>query len=419
MTSPDPDGLCQTQTDRSLSITPVGIGVVGGAAVLTAVGWILAYTVLVGIGLAALLVAAFAAVTTRSVPPIEVERIIEPTLVQRGQPAHGLVSVRNPTGRPTSPCSARDRVVELDGGGDGRTVDVAVPRLRRGQSVAVPYRLPTSRRGVLRVGPLTLDRRDPLGLFVAARTVGDAVEVTVEPRVIAVDPRPTGRLRHLEGPNSDSAQNGTLTFHSLREYARGDDVRRIHWPSTARTGTLMVREQVDTSQPSTVVVLDTRASRFDEDTFEEAVDVAASMVAASERRGFPTRLVTSAGDDLAVHAGQSAQELRALIARVRRSAAPDGDDVRDDLGVATSLVVGRRDRDAIVVVSGAVDRTDLGQISVMCRRFERPTLVTIRPAASGADGHDAPTWSDGPHIDGADAPTAMRRWQSGAVGGRR
>ncbi len=301
----------------TLTLTAVGAGVVGGAIVVGGLGWIFGYTVLTGIGVAALVILVIAALTTRVVPDLTVERIIEPTTVERGQPAHGLVSVRNRTTRPTAACQARDRVIDTGGGRVDEHVQVDIPRLRRGQSIAVPYQLPTTRRGVLQVGPLSIDRSDPFGLFVAQRTVGSAIDVRVEPRVIKLDPRPSGRLRHLDGPTSESASSGTLTFHSLREYTRGDDVRRVHWPSTARTGTLMVREQVDTSQPSTVIVVDVRADRYMHDDFEEAIDVAASMVAASDRLGFPIRLITTSGQTAAVRAGQHAGELRTLLSSMQ------------------------------------------------------------------------------------------------------
>ncbi len=109
------------------------------------------------------------------------------------------------------------------------------------------------------------------------------------------------------------------------------------------------------------------------------------------------------------------------------------------MAVAASLVVGHRDRDAIIVITGAVDLTDLGHITMMCRRFERPALVTIRPDTGSAAAHptaihpattnptatnstttnstDRPRWTDGAHHDGATAERALSRWQ--VTAGRR
>ena len=71
-------------------------------------------------------------------------------------------------------------------------------------------------------------------------------------------PLPTGNTRHLEGPSSDTSPQGNITFHRLRDYVVGDDLRLVHWRSSARTGKLVVKHNVDTSQPYTVVLLDQR-----------------------------------------------------------------------------------------------------------------------------------------------------------------
>ncbi|OLT25824.1 hypothetical protein BJF79_43970 [Actinomadura sp. CNU-125] len=64
----------------------------------------------------------------------------------------------------------------------------------------------------------------------------------------------------------------------------GDELRHVHWKSSARTGTLMVRQLVDASLPTTTVVLEARPERWPEpDDFELAVDVAASVAACARR----------------------------------------------------------------------------------------------------------------------------------------
>jgi uncharacterized protein (DUF58 family) len=63
----------------------------------------------------------------------------------------------------------------------------------------------------------------------------------------------------------------------MREYVPGDDPRMIHWPTTARTGTLMVREHVEVRRPEFTIVLDTADAAGTPDDFEESVDVAASL----------------------------------------------------------------------------------------------------------------------------------------------
>ena len=85
-------------------------------------------------------------------------------------------------------------------------------------------------------------------------------------------------------------------FVSLREYVPGDDPRLIHWPTTARVGTLMVREHVEVRRPEFTVVLDTAAHVATADDFEEMVDVAASIAVHALRDGLDVVVRTTDRD---------------------------------------------------------------------------------------------------------------------------
>jgi uncharacterized protein (DUF58 family) len=373
-------------------ITQTGIVVLLSGAAMGVLGVVFGYRALSVMSASILLGCLLAALSTLSVPVLDIKRVVEPQRVSRGTPAHGLVSVKNVRKRRSRACFATEQV-------GSRSVQVRIPALGPRRSIVVPYELATHRRGQLEVGPLVIRRQDPFGLFAASRMVGDTTTVLVEPNVMALDPRPSGRLRHLEGPRSDRSTQGTMTFHSLREYTRGDDIRQVHWRSSARTGTLMVKEHVDTSLPSTVVVLDTCADHYSDDLFEDAVDVAASVVVASQNRNFPVRLVTSSGTSLLVRAGQRGQELRNLLATV---AADD----RSKLDTATGLVLRGHDHDTLVVIGGELQLNDLSQVSSMARRFASPILVTLRP-------NGGVRWNLGLHLDGDSATSALNRWQFG------
>lgn len=375
--------------------TPTGTTIAVASVFVAVVGFALGSATLCVVAAGGLLALALAWVDTARVPSLEAERDVQPRRVDRGQTALGMIRVGNPGARATPPCDAIEQLAAEE-------LRIAVPRLAPGRSATLPYQLPTHRRGALEVGPLAIARADPLGLWTARRPLGGTTTLLVQPRVYPIDPRPTGRTHHLEGPISETAPRGTLTFHTLREYVLGDDVRRIHWKTSARTGTLMVREHVDTSQPSTVVVLDTRASRYTDDRFEDAVDVAASVVAASQRRGFPVRFVTSDGDVLLVRSGERGHVLADLLATVQ--AGPRG-----DLDRAAVAALGGRDHDAIVFVSGAVDTADLARVTLTSRRFGVRVLVTLRP------GETELKWPGGIHFDGPTAATALARWTARAV----
>jgi uncharacterized protein (DUF58 family) len=388
---------------RSLpTLRPPGVVIVCGAIGFLALGMALGYRSLVGIGLSGLTVAIMAALTTQSAPRLDVSRAIEPLRVERGRPAVGLVSVRNIGTKRSRPSLAIERVTNGTARSDEPAtteVLVQVPDLRVGRSVAVTYELPTQRRGALQVGPLAIAQRDPFGMWEARRPIGDTVTLLVQPRIHSLGAGRGGRTRHLDGPTSDKAPRGTSTFHSLREYTPGDDIRRVHWRTSARTGTLMVREHVDTGLPSRVVVLDTRPAVYVGDQFEEAVDVAASVVSAAQDRGFPVRLMTSAGAVYAVRAGQRGQELRDFLTTV----------TTEDVGSlrrATHEVMAGSERDQITIVSGNLSAGDLADVTAMTQRFAASTLVTVAAAVR---------WTAGHHLDGPTATSIFDQW-NGVVG---
>src|SRR6185295_17135875 len=122
---------------------------------------------------------------------------------------------------------------------------------------------------------------DPLALVSAVRRYGGAVRVWVRPRVHPIAAVPVGLSRSMDG-RVDRVPHGSITFAALREYVVGDDLRRVHWRTSARVGELMVREHVDTSLPRVVILLDDRAGAHvpdvsGESTFEAACEAAASV----------------------------------------------------------------------------------------------------------------------------------------------
>ena len=173
-----------------------------------------------------------------------------------------------------------------------------LPRLRRGEQGLRTYRLPTWRRGVYEIGPVEIARADPFGLCRTVQRLGWPQRIAVHPRLLALHPLPAGISRHLEGPSSDASPQGSVTFHRLREYVVGDDLRLVHWPSTARVGKLVVRHNVDTAQPYTVVLADLQPERYSAETFEEAVDVTASLVMSMSAGQAPVQLRLTNGDRL-------------------------------------------------------------------------------------------------------------------------
>jgi uncharacterized protein (DUF58 family) len=357
---------------RRLVLTPVGRAVLGGTVVAWVAGWGFGYTELLVVAAAGLLAVVLALAWTWPRPRVAVERTISPERVVRGEPAEAQLSVANPTRRRLPALRLRDQV------GD-RYVDVMLPRAAPGATGRTSYELPTSRRGIVPIGPLAVVRRDPFGLTRSARRHGSTETLWVYPRIHPMEPLASGRRRDLEGPTHDNA-SGSITFHALREYVTGDDLRLIHWRSTARTGTLMVRQQADPSQPHVTIVLDTHLASYDDAAFEAAVEAAASLVVASTSRRFPVRLLTA---DVILRSGRAgrgtASPLLDHLTPLERSDAPAA-----TLGAAATRLAAERAGQSLVVLTGTPGPDDLAAVTAVGRRY--PALAVVRFRSDGDPG---------------------------------
>ncbi|HEY3673669.1 MAG TPA: DUF58 domain-containing protein [Acidimicrobiia bacterium] len=297
-------------------------------------------------------------------PNLEVHREIEPRRVTRGDPALGLVRVTNRSPFPSVPAIATEPCGPT-------TVQVEIPRLAKGASIAKRYRLPTDRRAVIDVGPIAITRADPLGLWRTRRRHGDIERLWVHPRTFVLFGLPAGRTRSLDGQAADAVEHGSITFHALREYVVGDDLRHVHWKSSARVGSLMVREHVDTSLPQLTLLLDTRSSAYDEESFETAIEAVASIAVTASRQGFPLRLVTTCGRSAGGRGiGADAAPLLDLLAGIQAA-----DDV--DLRSVVARLARERRGDTFVAVTGRTDTDDIAPVASMARRFDDAALVMI------------------------------------------
>jgi uncharacterized protein (DUF58 family) len=257
------------------------------------------FPVLRALGGAGVGAVAAALVVTARRPRVVVTREVYPDRVQRDRPAFARLRVHNDSPRRHGGFTAGDRV-------DGGFHAVAVRPLAPGADAIYHYELPTSRRGRIQVGPLTLERVDPLGLGRSRLTTGDTTIMWVHPRTYPVHALVAGHPRHHhEGRTSDDSPQGSLDLRDVREYVPGDEVRHLHWKATARTGRLMVRDYVDPNQPRFTALLDTRADLLPPPVFEEAVELTASLMNAAAAAGYWCRLVT-AGTDLKLRGGQTA-----------------------------------------------------------------------------------------------------------------
>lgn len=347
-----------------MRLTRAGWGWLAGTVLLYAAGVLLGYPTLhtIAVGALVLLVVSVVSVSVR--PRVQIARGVEPDRLTAGEPALGRMAVRNLARWPAPGFVAVDRI-------DGRPLELPVRALAGGGRRTLHYPVPTPRRGRLELGPLTVSQRDPLGLLRRARSHAASAVLWVHPVTYPVRPLPVGRVPDFEGRRTDSARAGTVTFSSLREYVPGDDPRRIHWRTTARTGTLIVREHIDTTEPTTTILLDTRAAALVSAAFEQAVSAAASVAEATVRAGRPARVVIL-GEDPTQVAALGALSLLDRFAAAQQS--PERD------AVALLETIDRTPPGgALVVVTGRPDPALAQRLAAQRRRFAPVVVLAIDP----------------------------------------
>ena len=184
----------------------------------------------------------------------------------------------------------------------GTTVKVPVPKLTKDKAVSHRYGLRAARRGVYEVGPLVAVTSDPLGFTQRENLVAEKFDLFVHPRIEFVSDRPLTRQFEdppIRPPVSKPWPSG-LEFYGMREYVRGDDLRRVVWRASARTGKLMVREAEQGITDHVTIMLDTYRGYHSRDgdyseSFETGVRAGASLAVRHLREGYEVKVETNAG----------------------------------------------------------------------------------------------------------------------------
>ena len=256
-----------------------------GAAAFVA-GYLLGWAELtyIGFAIAAAILVSTVFLIGRSTYAVDVE--LTPSRVVVGQRALGRLLVRNDGTRRVLPSRMELPV------GDG-LAEFALPSLAAGAEHDELFAVPTHRRAVIVTGPALSVRGDPLGLMRRTVRWTDPIELFVHPQTVALAPSAAGLVRDLEGQVTKKITDTDLSFHALRPYQPGDDARYVHWRSSARTGTLMIR-QFEETRRSQLTIVHTEDSRYyaDADEFELAVSVMASIATQVIRDGTQISVVS-------------------------------------------------------------------------------------------------------------------------------
>jgi uncharacterized protein (DUF58 family) len=309
-----------TQAGRVLSsLTVRGRAVVAAAAALLLVGALLGERPLVQLAVFALALPLLSALAVaRQRFRISARRTVSPPRVPRGDTAEVTLEIANADTR-TGGLWVLTEQLPGDLGASPRFV---VERLAPGARSQLHYRVHAQRRGRHVLGPVRLRLVDPFGLVERSAVGAESAPLLVIPRV---QPLGDGGPAGGQGGGGEGSRR-TIAVHgeddvSTREYRHGDDLRKVHWRATARKGELMVRLEERPWRAQATLLLDTRARAHlvaprvratgpadaarpgpagDDappvDSFEWAVEAAASIGTELARRGAVLRAVTDTGE---------------------------------------------------------------------------------------------------------------------------
>jgi len=286
-------------------------------------------------------------------------RSLDPYRVQAGGTARVLLRLQNVSRLPTGTLLLEDKLPYALGSRPRLVLD----RLGAQQASSVAYTVRAELRGRYEVGPLTLRMTDPFGLCEMTRSFPSADRLTVIPHVT---PLPNVRLAGEYTGTGDSRARSVAVHGeddaATREYRRGDDLRRVHWRSTARVGELMVRREEQPWESRATVMLDTRSYGHRGDgpagSFEWAVAATASIAVHLRQSGYKLRMVTDAGADLDANDAGGDGVLLDHLAEVKASP-------RGDIATLVDQMRRRADGGLVIGVLGLLTQTEARLLSAL------------------------------------------------------
>ncbi|MFG2086122.1 MULTISPECIES: DUF58 domain-containing protein [unclassified Spirillospora] len=316
-------------------------------------------------------------------------RRLDPPRLPVGHEARVDLRLENVSRLPSGLLMVEDRVPYALGGRARFVLDRIEPHGKR----ELGYRIRSDVRGRYRVGPLTVRLADPFGMVELVRSFSLSDSLTVTPSIV---PLPYERLTGAWTGGGDSIARAVSAAGeddvTPREYRHGDDLRRVHWRSTARHGELMVRREEQHFQSSGTLFLDTRRTAHWGDgmagSFEQAVSATASIGVHLVRTGMNLRYVTDAGEALPAASADGGFEglLLDALAVARRS---KGDSLSPGLAALRGRVGKARDGDGLIIAVFGVLSGEEAR-SVAAARRGAGTCVAVLVEGRGTAESTAP-----------------------------
>jgi uncharacterized protein (DUF58 family) len=314
------------------------------------------------------------------------ERSVEPAQVPLGSPMRGRITLGQDGRLPAGILMLEDAVPRELGPHPRFLVDRADLSWRR----EVEYPLLGRVRGRFNTGPLMVRTTDPFGLVTLDRQFVATSDVMVTPQVV---PLPVMRTAGGVGSTGEARPHriGVIGQDDalVREYHQGDDVRRIHWRSTARRGELMVRREEQSWDPSASIMLDSRstahAGRGMNNSMEWAISAAASIANHFLDDGFGIEIYEAEGPlhisgSMGQHSSASQQLVMSRLTDLRPR-------VTSTMHYAIEAATVDRPGQLVIAIMGRMDAEDATSL-LRVRRNRAQGLALLLDVGTFADGPD-------------------------------
>ncbi|HEY5727881.1 MAG TPA: DUF58 domain-containing protein [Acidimicrobiia bacterium] len=311
----------------------------------------------------------------RSSIGVTIDRQVLPLQVFDGD--HAVVTVTLHVARDLSVVTVADTVTGLG------TAEFAADRATPDDPLIGRYEVVCHPRGVYQVGPTDVRVRDPFGMAESAVQAGSVDRLVVYPRYEELEGLPVvrGQDPNVATARTRFSQTGGEDFFTLRDYEDGDDLRKVHWPSSAKRDRLMIRQLEMPWQSRALIVLDTDVANYpNPDTFEHAVKGAASVVHHFYRSGFSPTLSTGRPEAVTVATAERHELAMQELAMV---ATTEGADLRRALGRLRQRGIAGG---ALVLVTGSPCDSHLALYRTLGNDYTRTLVMAVTDRTNEALG---------------------------------